>query len=366
LSGVDDLKATIEAFNAAALGAGCWREAVARLATSTGSMAGELIGIGSNAVVPFNIMTGVAPEAATQFLHVGGGDPAVNSRVRIGTRPGELEILDEHAFTTEADMRRNPAYGDWVREHDLRHICLTPLIKSAEMLVGLAVVRSERQGDIDAEHKRIFATVAPAVRTAVRTQMALQNQGFAMLTGVLDSMNATVFLCDQYGRARAMTASAETLVATGDCLRLVKGRLFPAWDGDRAGYEAALAKALAGRATRSDPIAVRRHDGGDSLLLEVVSVPQDHPLRFGVCALVIVHRPGADERRIAAAARTLYGFSEVEGVVAAQLAGGQSVTTIARERGISVGTVRTHVRRIFEKSGVNSQLSIAALLARFG
>jgi len=45
------------------------------------------------------------------------------------------------------------------------------------MLIGLTVNRSRKEGEATEEVRRIIAAVAPHVRAAVRTQMALDGQG---------------------------------------------------------------------------------------------------------------------------------------------------------------------------------------------
>lgn len=59
----------------------------------------------------------------------------------------------------------------------------------------------------------------------------------------------------------------------------------------------------------------------------------------------------------------LFGVTEAEGRVAQQLARGKSVGDIAAEQGVSVSTVRTHVRRLLAKMGA---ASISDLTRRLG
>lgn len=354
---------TAELFQAAGLGQGSWEAALDGLAAVTGSTGAQLIGLGSEATVPFNVMTGVPVETGEAFVAVGGGDPAINSRVRIGARAAELEVLDETAFTTAADMRLNPEYAEWIRTWDMHHTCLTNLVKEPERHAGLALLRSERQGNVDDEQKRAFAALARHARAAVRTQMALEAQGAQLLAGAMEAVRATAFFCDEAGRVRGMTASAEALLSAGDVLRLAKGVLTTACEADRRGLEVALAEALAGGAP-AFTVAARRLQTDDRLFLEVAPLPSSSTQGFGPRALVIVHGPGVDEARVAVAAGSLYGLSASEAVIAAQLAAGRSPAAIAHERRVSLGTVRTQVRRIYDKVGVTTQLELAARLPR--
>jgi DNA-binding CsgD family transcriptional regulator len=365
MSGVkrESVERAAELFQAAGLGEASWEAALDGLAALTGSTGAQLIGLGAEATVPFNVMTGVPWETGRDFVAVGGGDPAVNSRVRIGMRASELEVLDETAFTTATDMRLNPDYAEWIRTWDMHHTCLTNLVVEPERRAGLALLRGERQGNVNEEQKRAFAALAWHARAAVRTQMALEAQGAQLLAGAMEAVRATAFFCDEAGRVRGMTASAEALLSAGDLLRLRKGVLTTACEADRRGLEAALAEALTGGAP-AFAVAARRLHTDDRVFIEASPLPSTSTPGFGPRALVIVHGLGLDEARVAAVARSLYGLSASEAAIAAQLAAGRSPAAIAHERRVSLGTVRTQVRRIYDKVGVTSQLELAARLPR--
>lgn len=64
------------------------------------------------------------------------------------------------------------------------------------------------------------------------------------------------------------------------------------------------------------------------------------------------------------AAATTFGLSPVQRRLAAQLIEGGELQTIADASGVSVNTVKTHLRRMFEKTGTNDRASlIGALLS---
>src|SRR5690606_14936111 len=182
------------------------------------------------------------------------------------------------------------------------------LVKGPDQHVGLALLRGERQGNVSDAQKHIFALLAPHARAAVRTQMALEAQGAQLLAGAMEAVRATAFFCDAGGRVRAMTASAEALVAAGDVLRLRQGLLTTACEADRRGLEDALAAVLAGGAP-TFAAAARRLHADDRLFIEATPLPSSSGPGFGPRALIIVHGAGLEERRIAAAAALLYGLS---------------------------------------------------------
>lgn len=365
MSSLDELAAgTVKAFQAAALGEVDWETPVRALAEATNSMGAQLIGLGPEAAVPFNIAVGGEPGATEDFVKVGGGDPLVNSRVRIGSGAAELAILDETAFTTAADMRLNPDYGDWIRQHRMDEVTLTTLVRDDDLLVGMAVMRTERQGPLDERGRRIFAAVAPHARRAAKTRIALGGQRLDLMIRGLTATRTAAFVCDSFGRVRAMTPAAETIAAAGQALRLAHGRLTPRDHREGARFQLLLNDACHGGGGPMRALAVHDADGG-VVLVEAAPIPRDGDLAFGDCALVIVHQPQDDDARLTWAAQALYGLSPSEGLIAGQLATGRSVTAIAEQRQTYVSTVRSQVRRVFEKAGVSSQVELVASLARF-
>ncbi|KMO10524.1 helix-turn-helix transcriptional regulator [Methylobacterium platani] len=67
--------------------------------------------------------------------------------------------------------------------------------------------------------------------------------------------------------------------------------------------------------------------------------------------------------RIEVQLRTLFGLTRAESQVGAALARGSCLADLAAELGISVTTARTHVARIFLKTGTRQQSQLVALVA---
>ena len=87
---------------------------------------------------------------------------------------------------TPEEHATHPHYNEFARPWDIPYICLATLESRKELLIGLAVVRSEREGHITSEQREVFASLAPHVRAAVRMQVALEGNGAVLLKGGLD------------------------------------------------------------------------------------------------------------------------------------------------------------------------------------
>ncbi len=60
----------------------------------------------------------------------------------------------------------------------------------------------------------------------------------------------------------------------------------------------------------------------------------------------------------------LYKLTRKEAVIAAKLSGGKSIKQVARELSVTYETARTHLRRIFSKTGTSRQAELLLLLWR--
>lgn len=65
-------------------------------------------------------------------------------------------------------------------------------------------------------------------------------------------------------------------------------------------------------------------------------------------------------------AEAIFGLSEAQLKLAALIVSGVSLTAAADELGVSINTARTHLTRIYDKTGVNSQTALVRLLLSVG
>ena len=358
--------AAIDAFQDAGVGQGSWETALRRFAEATGSRSGQLIGIGRDWATPFNWVTDLDPEALEEFAAIGGHDPRVNSRVRVGVSGPELAVYDERHFTTEEDCRRNPAYGDVLRRFDVPFLCLTTLLRRDGVLIGLSVNRSRKDGQITEEQRRAFAVLAPHARAAVKTQLALAGQGAAIAAGALAAVGLAAFICDPAGRVLRVSSAAEALLVEGDPLRLSQGRLA----APRHAHDQALAGriAAAAGATLQPPgedLVAHGSRGDSALRLQVAPLAQGSPFAPGLVVVTAHPVGGGGAVSVAEAvevARLRYRLTPAETLVARAMLHGSRPRETAAALAISEATVRTHVRNILTKARARSMLEFVTRL----
>lgn len=360
----DRLDATLDAVDAAALGLNTWPAALEQVRDLTGSRVAQLMGIGKASAAPFNWTT--ETQDWRELVEAGGLDIRINSRRRTSLTLPLLTVHDEASFDTEADSLKHPAYGDFLRRWDYPYICLTPVARSMDVTVNLSTTRGSAQGGLNAEGKRLFATVAKRVHHAVRTQEMLQQRSLERLVATFDQMSQAVFACNAQGKVLACTPEAEAMLAAGDRLTLKGGcltactRQAAGWLSEAIGRGCGETKTLA-----ASPCIAHDAQGGRPLVLEIVPLPTLASDFWGASAVLVVAREldaGRAAGRLARMGAATMGFTPAEESVARDLLAGHSPSETAERLGIAVGTVRVHVRSIYAKAGVHNQLAFAALM----
>jgi DNA-binding CsgD family transcriptional regulator len=359
----DEWLSIIDTFFSAALD-GNWDTPLERFAAATGSWSGELIGLGSASAVSFNWVTGIGPEWREDFVASGGADPNLNPYARAAFHIPELQVVQSGELLTRKDWRSNPFINFHISRYDIRHVCLTPLLKQSDgLMVGLAVMRSTRQGEITSQQRKVFATLSQHLRSAIRMQIALESKGAQLMAGTLEAVSLTAFVCDHAGVVRAITPAAEALVRHGDALRLRHGQLQALFAEDTHKISEAMTLGALSMHRPGAPPARSVIIRGRSapLVLDILPLPKrEFSFGFEPRVLVVIRNRPADHGHVKTLLRAAYGLTAAEADVALSLTAGQSPEAIAAARGTSIGTVRTQIRTLFMKLHVRRQSELIA------
>lgn len=261
--------------------------------------------------------------------------------------------------TTEAmaaprdDYLRSALYTGFIRPQGMDAVLTLTLAKgpggTALMTFGR---RAGRDGFSGTEVERAGALAGLIAGAAAAACAA----GAAMFGRQLDRLGAATFTCDGSGRVLSVSREAEALLAA-EVAQLCGGRLhLPGLPGlARAIARATLPAGAWPCATGSDMTAPG---------LSVRVAPWTGGESYGAgppLALVILRRVGPGSADQSALARR-FGLTAAEARLAAGLASGEDLPAAALRLGIRLTTARTHLQRIFDKTGVRSQVSLVALL----
>lgn len=186
-----------------------WTNAIRRLAEATGSAVGQFCGGGFGPALDFNLFS---EDRHDPHGHLVNPDLYGPENWRINCHiGGSRSIQDERHYAAYRSVNRTDFYDDAVSDLDLPFGCQSPLILDSGGMIGLALLRSSRNGPCSAEVLAAFTLVARQAHRAVRVQLALgQEHGEQMLSGLATSREMTILL-DRRGRVLAMTQAAESL-----------------------------------------------------------------------------------------------------------------------------------------------------------
>lgn len=196
-----------------------WTEALRQMAAATGSAVGQLCGGGAGLALSFNFFSEERDDPHGHLVNPLLYGP---ENWRINCAPGGAgSIQDERHYAAYREGNPTTFYDDAVSDLDLPFGCQSPLIlEPGGGLVGLALLRSSRDGACSADTVAIFARISRQAQRAVRVLIALgQERGEQMLAGVANSGEMTLLL-DRHGRLVALTEAAELLFDQPAGLRL--------------------------------------------------------------------------------------------------------------------------------------------------
>ncbi len=190
----------------------------------------------------------------------------------------------------------------------------------------------------------------------------------SLLTGILFRVFNTVgcggVLLDEGKRIVHASGRARRLLGDG---LLVKGECLHAAARDcDAVLQTLIDEALAGGVARPEGAAVGlARENKRPLVARVIPVdPRAKPLLEGAAVVVVFLDPEHCPELPGPMLQQVFGLTRSEARIAGRLMCGETLQEIARATGLSVGTIRSHTKAVFAKTGTNRQAELVGLLTR--
>jgi DNA-binding CsgD family transcriptional regulator len=358
----------VDSLHSAAIGERGWNAPLGALADATGSRSMQLCSVDSQTAVMFNTITNIDPAVDALYAE----SLSFNPRVSVVDKAPVLEVLADGDFITADEIKKDRFYQEIAIPCDIPWVCMTTLERSRGVFVALAAIRSQRENHITTAEREIFSSFAPHVRAAVRTRLALESHGIAVLTAVVDSLAIPLFICDRAGRVGNLTQASVSLVTSGRGLELREGRLCAAQAADHKALSDAIDAVIDSRAKPGPPalrtVIIRDPNARGTLVLDVFALPSRGNtldcFSFEPRALVVARGPRGDDARKVAILQAVHGLTAAECDIGLLLARGNTPEAIALNRGVAVGTVRAQIKTILGKMSVSRQIDLVLLLGQ--
>lgn len=243
---------------------------------------------------------------------------------------------------------------------------------------GFGFCLSGRGTDQVEQRVHLLDRLSPHLCRALDASLLLGSRadGQRQLSAVLDLMPNAAVLLDRRGRIVQTNRAADDLLRRSDGIAFHADgglELVSALPGERQALSRALRDALAvasGLGTSlSEPVRVSRPSGAAPLLVLAVPLPRSsHPfleLAAQARVLVVIVDPAAKSRATVSSLQAAYDLTSAEARVALLLASGVPGAQMPAILGVTAATIKTHLRRCFEKTGTHSQVELSRLFAMF-
>lgn len=271
------------------------------------------------------------------------------------------------------EFKETRFYKEWARPEGQVDFVGAVIEKTATSFALYGVIRHERDGIADADALRRVGLIVPHIRRAVLIGKVIELKDVQAenLTEALDGLSAGIFLVDADGRIVHSNASGHAMLAKGDLLQAVAGRLLAT---DRSAehilHDAFLAAGRGDAAVGARGVAVPLSAAdGERYLAHMLPLASGARRRAGAaCAAVaalFVHRAALDSRSPLEVIARQYRLTpmELRVLLAIVEVGGVPETAVAL--GIGETTVKTHLGRLYEKTGAHRQADLVKLMAGY-
>jgi DNA-binding CsgD family transcriptional regulator/PAS domain-containing protein len=269
---------------------------------------------------------------------------------------------------SDQDFLRSEAYNDFIRPLGGFH-SLNLRSNGGDRAMLLSLCRPQGAEGFSPDDAAALGLIAPHIMGAVALQYRLQTLELrhASLARVIDRMNAGVILTDTAGRPLLLNARAEKIVAEADGLIVDANGLAAATPMATRQLRDAIAAA-----SRSTAIEQRLHLARPArrapLLLSVLPVWRLGVELPGIAApqvAIVIGEADAPSPIDRVAFGDTYRLTTRECEIAVLIGDGLDPQSVALQLGVGIGTVRHHLKHVFEKTGARNQTALVALLRGF-
>jgi DNA-binding CsgD family transcriptional regulator/PAS domain-containing protein len=280
--------------------------------------------------------------------------------LRIGeTTAGNVLVANpRHSFCDN-----DPAAGE--RMEVLRAL----LIEEPDCRAVFATARPLHKGQFTDDHIETFRTLVQHVTQAVRVQLRLALAAFrsACLSEALDQIPQGVIVLDSRGKIVYANSEAQLLIKKRNVLRVeIRGENECRLQGP-AGLMKVVADALIPNCQTPGAKCTFLQASGSPRPIAATVVPLRRPRSnthmpdYAAAAIFLAKSEGlnAPSQQLL---RAVYNLTPAEAAVADLIADGKCPKEVARALCVAASTVRTHLNRIFAKTGVNRQIELARLI----
>ena len=295
-------------------------------------------------------------------------DPTANVRSF-----GVEQVVSAADLVPYEEFRRGRFYREWARPQGWVDVASAVIEKSATSCTFLSVARHKASGLVDDEMRRRMALVIPHVRRALLIGKTINHTQAeaASFSDILDGLSAGVLLVDANARVVHANAAGKALLGAADFLRTIGGRLVASDAPVNEALREILGAAEAGDVVvgiKGIALPMSAHDG-ERYVAHVLPLTSGARRRAGLAynavAALFVRKAAVGAFSPPAVIGEMYKLTPTELRVLLAIVDIGGAPEVAAALGVAVTTIKTHLSRLFEKTGVGRQADLVKLVAGF-
>lgn len=356
----------------AACGAIPWVAPLSRLVEALGIFGAQIIGMDKLAgCVMYSYDAGFSPEAGFDYLST---YHRIDPRMAYGMSSLKVgEWFDCRDHFDDAYVAQSPFYQEFLIPYGGRYVFASRVIDDGSATVFVSYLSKEPMPEEVLEFAR---RITPHITNALNVQQHLRKTAERALIGyeLLSRMRQPIFLVDADRNVVFSNPAAQEILDEGVILRQQSNKLV--FREARVSLDFAISMrnmALvqfhteAPVSERNDrrSIKLKIKESGEVAVMTLIAMrPEATNGAFGSAplALATIYEPGRIAEPDPFLLAATFNLTPAEARVAARLCAGDALKHIAKENKLSLNTVRTQLRSVFEKTGTNRQADLVRLL----
>ena len=368
----EDLSSLIGDIYDASLNPTLWRDVLAKIKCFVGGQAASLAW--KDAVAKrgdsFHDDGGVAPQfRQLYFEKYIKLDPCTTGQFlsEIGQPLSTGDIIPYHEFL------ETRFYQEWARPQGFVDFIMSVLDRSATSMAFCGIFLHERHGLADDEKRRRMRLIVPHVRRAVLIGKLLDHTTgqIAAFADTLDGINAGMFLVDTEGRIAHANVAGHRMLSEGDILRAVGARLVSIDPQADLSMREAFAAASSGDVSIGAngialPLAAVNGDTYVAHILPLTAgARRQAGVSYGAAATVFVHKASLSAPSPPEVIAKSYNLTATELRVLLSIVEVGGVPELAKVLGVAESTIKTHLKRLYAKTGARRQADLVKIVGKF-
>jgi DNA-binding CsgD family transcriptional regulator len=311
--------------------------------------------------------------------------PSLDEAIDIGLRTGWLpnqniriprqfeafsrghDVVTDSMIFSAWELDHLPFNAEYIASVKARSFASMKLVGEGDATVILEIERFVGAAPFSEREIQALRLLVPHAQQAGKLALRLAAVQIGGLVDAASTFDCGAILLDSKGRVLSMNIDAETMLGPEI---FVRGAMLVASDRDCDADLQRLIGTVTGRAPRHEtkPVAAVRIPrlGASDLLVHAAPLAMSAPELFErAAAIMMIDDLGTQVTPAARLLRHFFGLTDAEVAIAAAIGSGRELDEISCARGVSLGTLRKHLKAILLKTGTRHQTELVALLRRY-